>query len=107
MRNNLYQILKCVVKEMDTDKVVSTYYSVGRYEKWFFNLFGPYVWRESDNLYYRKYGYLPTLTNVCHFSSYDEAVEICNEFNKSLKDQLVEKYVENKIVYDGRNIDEK
>lgn len=103
MRNNLYQILKCTVRSFNADKVESTYYSVGRYEKWFFNLFGSYVWREC-----KEHNYInnPLGSDICQFDSFASAMKLCDHLNKPLKNKLVEKYVESDIVYDGVNIHE-
>lgn len=97
--NNLYQVKKHTVVEKGTDKVWSIHYSIGREEKCFFNLFGPYIWREFDKFHYRKHpsgGYYATTS--CNFVNYEEAVEICNEFNKP----LIEKCEREEIVYEGR-----
>lgn len=96
--NNLYKVKKHTVIEKGTDKVWSVYYSIGREEKWFFGLFGSYVWREFDKFHYRKHprgGYYATTS--CNFVNYEEAVEICNEFNKP----LIEKCEREEIVYEG------
>jgi hypothetical protein len=101
--NNLYQVKKHTVTEKGTDKVLSVYYSVGRYKKWFFGLFGSYVWRECNELHYRKHGdggYYSTTS--CNFHDYNSAVEICNDLNKI----LIETCEYEEIVYKGRDISE-
>ena len=102
--NNLYQVKKHTVTEKGTDNVLSIYYSVGRYEKWFFGLFGPYVWTEFDKFHYRKHpsgGYYAATS--CNFHDFNSALEICNEFNKP----LIETCERDEIAYDGKNLDEK
>lgn len=96
--NNLYQVKKHSVIEKGTDKTLSVYYSIGRYRKLFFNLFGPYIWWDFNELHYRKHpisGYYAS--TLCNFVSYEEAVEVCDDFNGP----LIEKCEREEIVYEG------
>ncbi len=96
---NLYKVMKHTTKEKGTDKVLSTYYSIGRYEKWFFNLIGPYVWVECEKLHYRERDGRFCPFYICCFDDYQEAVNICDEFNEPLIKILIKTYEDGEIVY--------
>lgn len=92
---NLYKVMKHTTKEKGTNKVLSAYYSIGRYEKWFFNLIGPYEWVECEKLHFRERGDRIYPYYMCRFSDYQEAVNVCDQFNKL----LIERYDDTEIVY--------
>ena len=93
---NLYKVKKNVIKEKFTHKVIKIYYSVVRRERYFFNLIGPYVWKEYwDYHCWGDYGW--SVRNHHYPDSYD-AIMLKNKLNSNLSKVEIETYNESQIL---------
>lgn len=93
--NNLYKVRMNMTKEQGTDKVLSVYYSVVRLERYFFDLFGPYVWKE-----YASWEYWGEMWHIKHhhFSDKSKANELKDKLNLELFRVKVETYTDSVIM---------
>lgn len=96
MRNkNEYKIRMNMTKDKNTDVVLNVYYSVVRRERYFFDLIGPYVWKEYSSWEYWAEGWH---IKHHHYSDKSKANELKDKLNLELFRVKVETYADSVIM---------
>lgn len=95
MKNkNEYKVKKNIIREKATDRVVSIYYSVVRLERYFFDLIGPYVWKEYTSWDYWAESYH---IKYHHYSDSYDALMLKERLNSDLFRVKIETYDDSEI----------
>jgi hypothetical protein len=88
MKNkNEYKVRENVIKEKGVNRFIEKYYTIVRLERYFFDLIGPYVWKEYfefetfSNPFYNHYVLYKS-------SNYDDAVRFCNKLNNKYEIEI-------------------
>lgn len=92
MKNkNLYKIRMNTIKDKSTNVVLNVYYSVVRRERYFFDLIGPYVWKEYfSHIIGQKTNY--------HYSNLNEAYSLRDRLNANLLKEEIKTYNDSVIL---------
>lgn len=88
---NLYKVRKNTIKDKSTNVVLNVYYSIVRRERYFFDIIGPYVWKEYSS-------YIISEKVSHHYSELHAATMLKDRLNANLIKVDIKTYNDSEIL---------